>query len=90
MKCDSRHCSFPGTTTPATCWVSLKNPCYLLPPQVGATPKEVVQQCDITFAMLSDPPAALEVAIGPEGVAAGAAGKPARHTLSLYKACLHV
>jgi hypothetical protein len=43
---------------------------------VGATPKEVAQRCDITFAMLSDPPAALEVATGPTGVAAGmSAGK---------------
>jgi hypothetical protein len=44
------------------------------PLQVGATPKDVVQQCDITFAMLSDPPAALDVATGPNGVAAGAHG----------------
>ncbi len=34
--------------------------------RVGASPKEVVQSCDIVFGMLADPNAALEVAMGPE------------------------
>ena len=34
----------------------------------GNTPAEVVAQCDITFAMLSDPEAAEAVALGPGGV----------------------
>jgi len=38
---------------------------------LGATAKAVVERCDITFAMLADPEAALAVATGPEGVAAG-------------------
>eukprot|EP00878_Enallax_costatus_P007206 GHUV01007550.1.p1 GENE.GHUV01007550.1~~GHUV01007550.1.p1 ORF type:complete len:380 (+),score=82.87 GHUV01007550.1:261-1400(+) len=38
---------------------------------VATTPADVARQCDITFAMLSDPAAAVEVATGPEGVVAG-------------------
>jgi len=34
----------------------------------AATPADVVKQCDITFAMLSDPSAAEAVALGPGGV----------------------
>ncbi|MGO3343846.1 MAG: NAD(P)-dependent oxidoreductase [Marinomonas sp.] len=37
----------------------------------GTTPKSVASQCDITFAMVSDPAAALAICQGPEGVAAG-------------------
>lgn len=37
----------------------------------GATPKEVAAHCDITFAMVSDPEAALALCQGPDGVAAG-------------------
>jgi 3-hydroxyisobutyrate dehydrogenase/2-hydroxy-3-oxopropionate reductase len=37
----------------------------------GASPKEVAASCDITFTMVSDPSAALDVCMGPEGVAAG-------------------
>lgn len=33
-------------------------------PQVGATAAEVVKQCDITFAMVSDPEACLDLALG--------------------------
>lgn len=42
----------------------------------ASTPAEVVQQCDITFAMLADPDAALKAALGPGGVVEGVcAGK---------------
>lgn len=37
----------------------------------GATPKDVAASCDITFAMVSDPEAALALCQGPEGVVAG-------------------
>ena len=37
----------------------------------GTTPKEVAAHCDITFAMVSDPEAALALCQGPDGVAAG-------------------
>lgn len=37
----------------------------------GATPKDVAEKCDITFAMVSDPEAALALCQGPDGVAAG-------------------
>lgn len=44
--------------------------------EVAASPADVARQADITFAMLADPAAALEVASGPDGVAAGmSAGK---------------
>lgn len=44
--------------------------------KVALTPAEVVRECDITFVMLSDPPAALEVALGPDGAVSGmSAGK---------------
>jgi 3-hydroxyisobutyrate dehydrogenase/2-hydroxy-3-oxopropionate reductase len=39
--------------------------------RAAATPKEVAAGCDITFAMVSDPAAALAICQGPEGVAAG-------------------
>eukprot|EP00879_Flechtneria_rotunda_P016102 GHRR01016843.1.p1 GENE.GHRR01016843.1~~GHRR01016843.1.p1 ORF type:complete len:184 (+),score=46.19 GHRR01016843.1:335-886(+) len=39
--------------------------------EVAPTPAEVAEKSSITFAMLSDPPAALEVATGPHGVVAG-------------------
>ena len=39
--------------------------------QQGTTPKEVAASCDITFAMVSDPEAALALCQGPDGVAAG-------------------
>lgn len=43
---------------------------------MGATPAEVVQKCDITFAMLADPEAALQVVFGASGVLEGlSAGK---------------
>ncbi len=42
--------------------------------QVAATPADVARQSDITFAMLADPPAAVEVATGANGVAAGETG----------------
>ncbi|KAF8058451.1 GLYR2 [Scenedesmus sp. PABB004] len=38
---------------------------------VAASPADVARAADITFAMLSDPPAALEVATGPGGVCEG-------------------
>lgn len=42
----------------------------------ASTPAEVVAKCDITFAMLADPQAALEVVFGAEGVLKGlSAGK---------------
>ncbi|MEL0636453.1 NAD(P)-dependent oxidoreductase [Marinomonas sp. TI.3.20] len=37
----------------------------------GTTPKDVAASCDITFAMVSDPAAALAICQGPDGVAAG-------------------
>lgn len=37
----------------------------------GATPKDVTANCDITFAMVSDPEAALALCQGPDGVIAG-------------------
>ena len=37
----------------------------------GATPKDVAAHCNITFAMVSDPEAALALCQGPDGVAAG-------------------
>ena len=37
----------------------------------GKTPKEVAKTCDITFAIVSDPTAALAICEGPDGVAAG-------------------
>lgn len=37
----------------------------------GATPKDVAASCDITFAMVSDPEAALALCQGPDCVAAG-------------------
>jgi glyoxylate/succinic semialdehyde reductase len=37
----------------------------------ASTPAEAAAAADITFAMLSDPPAALAVATGPQGIAAG-------------------
>jgi 3-hydroxyisobutyrate dehydrogenase-like beta-hydroxyacid dehydrogenase len=40
--------------------------------QVASTAKDVAASCDVTFAMLSDPPAALAVALGENGIAAGA------------------
>lgn len=43
---------------------------------VAATPRHVVENCPVTFAMLADPAAALAVCDGPEGVLAGvSAGK---------------
>ena len=39
------------------------------------TAAEVVARCDITFGMLSDPPAALSVALGPKGVLESISGK---------------
>jgi len=42
----------------------------------ASTPAEVVQKCDVTFAMLADPSAALQAALGPDGAVAGiTAGK---------------
>ena len=43
----------------------------LLGARQGATPKDVAASCDITFAMVSDPEAALALCKGPDGVAAG-------------------
>ncbi|KAF5842054.1 NAD binding domain of 6-phosphogluconate dehydrogenase-domain-containing protein [Dunaliella salina] len=39
--------------------------------KTAATPAEVVKQCDITFAVLADPSAALEVVFGAHGVLEG-------------------
>ena len=39
--------------------------------KVGATAKAVADQCDITVAMLADPPAAEQVALGPDGIVEG-------------------
>jgi hypothetical protein len=45
--------------------------------QVASSPADVARQSDITFAMLSDPPAAVQVATGPGGIVEG----KQRHTL---------
>ncbi|QUX92140.1 NAD(P)-dependent oxidoreductase [Marinomonas sp. A3A] len=37
----------------------------------GSTPKDVAANCDVTFAMVSDPEAALALCQGPDGVIAG-------------------
>ncbi|EFJ22988.1 hypothetical protein SELMODRAFT_416042 [Selaginella moellendorffii] len=37
----------------------------------GSTPKNVTEMCDVTFAMLADPVAALEVALGSDGALGG-------------------
>jgi 3-hydroxyisobutyrate dehydrogenase-like beta-hydroxyacid dehydrogenase len=39
--------------------------------QIAGSAKECAQGCDITFACVSDPEAAIEVATGANGVAAG-------------------
>jgi 3-hydroxyisobutyrate dehydrogenase-like beta-hydroxyacid dehydrogenase len=39
--------------------------------QVASSPADVARQSDITFAMLSDPPAAVQVATGPGGIVEG-------------------
>lgn len=39
--------------------------------EVAATPADVVRGADITFGMLADPEAALQTALGPDGVVAG-------------------
>lgn len=41
--------------------------------KVSSTPKELAAAADITFAMLSDPPAALAVATGKDGITSGLA-----------------
>ncbi|KAF7598118.1 MAG: 3-hydroxyisobutyrate dehydrogenase [Candidatus Dactylopiibacterium carminicum] len=46
-------------------------PLVALGARQAATPREVAESCDITFAMLADPAAALEACSGPDGVAAG-------------------
>lgn len=64
-------------------------------PQVASTPQEVAAAATYTFAMLSDPEAALDVANRPDGVAAGGArggraggrvpsagGRDSRHSLT--------
>ena len=38
---------------------------------LGTSPKDVTKHCDITFAMVSDPDAALALCQGPDGVLAG-------------------
>ncbi|GAQ92564.1 3-hydroxyisobutyrate dehydrogenase-related protein [Klebsormidium nitens] len=44
--------------------------------RLGKTPAQVVRDCDITFAMLADPAAALSAALGEDGAVAGvSAGK---------------
>lgn len=40
----------------------------------GGSPREVVANCDITFAMVSDPTASCGICFGPEGVLAGIGG----------------
>ena len=44
--------------------------------QVAPTAKALAEQCEIVLAMVSDPEAALQLATGPDGIAAGmGAGK---------------
>lgn len=52
--------------TPAKC-----TPLIELGAHLGKSPREVVAECDITFAMLSDPAAASEICFGPNGVLSG-------------------
>lgn len=49
-------------------------PLVALGARQAATPREVAAGCDITFAMLADPIAALAAVEGPDGVAAGIGG----------------
>ena len=39
--------------------------------KVASSAADVIKECDVTFAMLADPDAALHVATGADGVAAG-------------------
>ena len=45
---------------------------------MAPTPAAVIAKCDVTYAMLADPDAALAVANGPDGVAAGMKANPGR------------
>jgi len=49
-------------------------PLVALGARQAATPREVAESCDITFAMLADPAAALATCRGEDGVAAGISG----------------
>lgn len=55
--------------------------------KAGASPKAVAAACDITFAMLADPAAALAVATGPDGIAAGARIIDARFWAAIVRLC---
>lgn len=46
--------------------------------EVAKTPAAVIAKCDVTYAMLADPDAALAVANGPDGVAAGMKAHPGK------------
>ena len=45
---------------------------------VASNPAAVIAKCDVTYAMLADPDAALAVANGPDGVAAGMEANPGK------------
>jgi hypothetical protein len=55
--------------------------CCMLYPflQVASSPADVARQSDITFAMLSDPPAAVQVATGPGGILEGEQQQQQQH-----------
>jgi 3-hydroxyisobutyrate dehydrogenase-like beta-hydroxyacid dehydrogenase len=56
---------------PVVVWNRSQDKCLPLVAEgatAAATPADVVRQCDITFAMLSDPSAAEAVALGPGGI----------------------
>lgn len=60
----------------ATVWNRTQKKCLPLVEQgahLAETPREVVETCPLTFAMLADPAAAEEVCFGPDGVLAGMA-----------------
>lgn len=57
-----------------TVWNRSPGKCYemtALGAKQGATPKDVMKLCDVTFTMVSDPAAAEAVCFGPEGVLEG-------------------
>ena len=57
--------------------VAKTEPLRALGASVAATPAEVTQECDLVFAMLADPKAAMKVATdGPDAACAGIAARP--------------
>ena len=51
---------------------------------LAPTPRQVAQQCDITFSMVSDPAAAREVALGEYGVVTGLSSGKGTHDAAAH------